>query len=407
MAEKRTVRFVKWLIKVVISYAVFIGIGWLLGRIPAQKIGLSEDMFFDLRMFFMLFGPIYLSLIVKIVLTILAAIKHKENDTAEQNRGVLLAVTAILMPANLSNAQTAADLSSGLIESKGLKSLNRSKRYNLKGKRFLNIFLPIAFYMLILEILTLLVCIVTFAPLSNAASNAFIFTIALTALLLLLIPLILTFISGFKGDKAEHEIKRDKERQAAVVSGNLVLETDPIRRKQYLRLPKLLVLAVCPGSFLLSFLVLYFTKNHQDQLAVLMLRQPFMALAAASIFAVIPLLLYWANCWANCSGTSLVQRVYLSENRLCYTGYSGSMDERVEFAFVLLRLENYSVGKRSIRIQGTFTRKTKDAYGAHQKNAFSKTLWIPRTFPVKQEQILLDFLRKAAADHASFDQHVE
>ena len=116
------------------------------------------------------------------------------------------------------------------------------------------------------------------------------------------------------------------------MSGNLVLETDPIRRKQYLRLPKLLVLVVCPGSFLLSFLVLYFTKNHQDQLAVLMLRQPFMALAAASIFAVIPLLLYWANC----SGTSLVQRVYLSENRLCYTGYSGSMDERVEFAFVLL-----------------------------------------------------------------------
>ena len=60
MAKKRTVRFGKWLLKVVISYAVFIGIGWLLGRIPAQKIGLSEDMFFDLRMFFMLFGPIYL-----------------------------------------------------------------------------------------------------------------------------------------------------------------------------------------------------------------------------------------------------------------------------------------------------------------------------------------------------------
>lgn len=257
--------------------------------------------------------------------------------------------------------------------------------------------------MLILEILTLLVCIVTFAPLSNAASNAFIFTIVLTALLLLLIPLILTFISGFKGDKAEHERKRDKERQAAVVSGNLVLETDPIRRKQYLRLPKLLVLAVCPGAFLLSFLVLYFTKNHQDQLAVLMLRQPFMALAAASIFAVIPLLLYWANC----SGTSLVQRVYLSENRLYYTGYSGSMDERVEFAFVLLRLENYSVGKRSIRIQGTFTRKTKDAYGAHQKNAFSKTLQLPRTFPAEQERILLDFLRKAAVNHASFDQRVQ
>lgn len=403
MAEKRIIRFEKWILKVVISYAVFIGIGWLLGRIPAEKIGLSEDMFFDLRMFFMLFGPIYLTLIVKIVLTILAVIKHKEKDTAEQNRGVLLAFTAILMLANLSNAQTMADLSSGLIESKGLKSLNRSKRYNLKGKRFLNVFLPIAFYILILEILTLLVCIVIFAPLSNAASNIFIFTIALTAMMLLVIPLILALISGFKGDKAEHEEKRKMEKLDAVSSGDLVLETDLIRRKQYLRLPKLLVLLVCPVVLLLSFFVLFLTKNYHDYFVILLLRQLFMALAGTAFLSVIPLLLYWANC----SGTSLVQRVYLSENRLCYTGYSGSMDQRVEFAFVLLRLEGYSLGRRSIRIRGTFTRKTKDAYGTHQKSAFSKTLWIPRAFPVKQEQILLDFLRKAAADHASFDQHVE
>ena len=393
MAEKRIIRFEKWILKVVISYAVFIGIGWLLGRIPAEKIGLSEDMFFDLRMFFMLFGPIYLTLIVKIVLTILAVIKHKEKDTAEQNRGVLLAFTAILMLANLSNAQTMADLSSGLIESKGLKSLNRSKRYNLKGKRFLNVFLPIAFYMLILEILTLLVCIVIFAPLSNAASNIFIFTIALTAMMLLVIPLILALISGFKGDKAEHEEKRKMEKLDAVSSGDLVLETDLIRRKQYLRLPKLLVLLVCPVVLLLSFFVLFLTKNYHDYFVILLLRQLFMALAGTAFLSVIPLLLYWANC----SGTSLVQRVYLSENQLCYTGYSGSMDQRVEFAFVLLRLEGYSLGRRSIRIRGTFTRKTKDAYGTHQKSAFSKTLRIPRTFSVEQEGILLDFLLKTAA----------
>lgn len=393
MAEKRIIRFEKWILKVVISYAVFIGIGWLLGRIPAEKIGLSEDMFFDLRMFFMLFGPIYLTLIVKIVLTILAAIKHKEKDTAEQNRGVLLAFTAILMLANLSNAQTMADLSSGLIESKGLKSLNRSKRYNLKGKRFLNVFLPVAFYMLILEILTLLVCIVIFAPLSNAASNIFIFTIALTAMMLLVIPLILALISGFKGDKAEHEEKRKMEKLDAVSSGDLVLETDLIRRKQYLRLPKLLVLLVCPVVLLLSFFVLFLTKNYHDYFVILLLRQLFIALAGTAFLSVIPLLLYWANC----SGTSLVQRVYLSENRLCYTGYSGSMDQRVEFAFVLLRLEGYSLGRRSIRIRGTFTRKTKDAYGTHQKSAFSKTLRIPRTFSVEQERILLDFLLKTAA----------
>ena len=51
MTEKRAVRFGKWLLKVVTSYAVFTGIGWMLGRIRAEKIGISEDMFFDLRMF--------------------------------------------------------------------------------------------------------------------------------------------------------------------------------------------------------------------------------------------------------------------------------------------------------------------------------------------------------------------
>ena len=58
-------------------------------------------------------------------------------------------------------------------------------------------------------------------------------------------------------------------------------------------------------------------------------------------------------------------------------------------------------------------RKGKNAYGAHQKNAFSKMLWIPRTFPVKQEQILLDFLRQhrtiwqehSAKDFASYESY--
>ena len=54
MAEKRAVRFGKWLIKVAISYMVFIGIGWLLGRIPAGRFGLPEEMLLNLRMFLML-----------------------------------------------------------------------------------------------------------------------------------------------------------------------------------------------------------------------------------------------------------------------------------------------------------------------------------------------------------------
>ena len=370
------------------SYAVFIAVGLLLALVPASQIGLSEEMFLDLRMFFMMFGPIYLTLIVKIILTFLSAIKGRTKDIAEKNRGILFAVTALLLFANLSNAETISDLTAGYIQGKGLRSLEKSKRYSMKGKRFLNVFLPVGFYLLILEMLTLLVCIVTFAPLSRVASNAFIFTISLTALLLLLVPLILSFISGYQGDKAEHKERRAQEKQKAVQSDMLVLETDPVRRKRYLRLPKILALLVCPGVCLISGSVLALTKDAQDLLTVQLLRAPFLALMAIAAFSFIPLLMYWMNC----SGTSLVQRVYLAQNQLRYSGYSGSMEERVEFTFTLIQLERYRVGKRAICIRGQFTKKTKDACGTHQKDLFTKTLWLPRTFPPEQEQALLQFL---------------
>jgi len=107
------------------------------------------------------------------------------------------------------------------------------------------------------------------------------------------------------------------------------------------------------------------------------------------MFSFIPLLMYWMNC----SGTSLVQRVYLAQGQLHYTGYSGSMEERVEFVFTLLQLEGCHVGKRSICIRGQFNKKTKDAYGSHRKGSFTKTLHLPRTFPPEQEQVLVEFLR--------------
>ena len=166
MQEKRRVRFGKWLIKVVVSYAVFIGIGLLFSFVPARQVGMSEGMFLNLRMFFMLLGPIYLTLIVKIILLFLATIKGRTKDIAEKNRGILFAVTALLLFANLSNAETISDLTAGYIQGKGLRNLEKSKRYSMKGRRFLNVFLPVGFYLLILEILTLLVCIVIFAPLS-------------------------------------------------------------------------------------------------------------------------------------------------------------------------------------------------------------------------------------------------
>lgn len=398
LREKGSIRFGKWLLKVMVSYAVFIAVGQLLSLVPAGQLGLSWTALQNLRMFFMLFGPIYLTLIVKIILTFFAAAKGMVKDTAEKNRGVLFAVTALLLFANLTNAETMSDFTTGYIQGKGLWNLKKSKRYSMKGKRFLNVFLPVGFYLLILELLTLLVCIVTFAPLSRIVSNTFICLIALTALLLFLIPFILFFLPGYQGDKAEQEEKRAREKQKAVQSDILVLETDPVRRKRYLRLPKILALLVCPGVCLISGFVLALTKNSQNFFAVQLLRIPFLSLMAAAAFSFIPLLMYWTNC----SGTSLVQRVYLAQNQLYYTGYSGSMEEQVEFTFLLLQLESCRVGKRAIRIRGQFTKRTKDSYGTRQKGPFTKTLWLPRTFPVEQEQVLLQFLHdKTAQVYAS------
>ena len=83
-------------------------------------------------------------------------------------------------------------------------------------------------------------------------STEFIFAIALTALLLLFAPLIHGFVCHYQGDKAEHAERLAKEKQAAVRGDYLLLETDSVRRKQYLRFPKLLFLTVCPGCLLVS-----------------------------------------------------------------------------------------------------------------------------------------------------------
>lgn len=136
MQEKRNIRFGKWVLKVVVSYAVFIIIGLLVSLVPASRLGLTEGMFFNLRMFFMLFGPIYLTLVVKIILTFLTAIKGQTKDIAEKSRGVLFAITALLLFANLSNAQTVSDFTTGYIQGKGLRNLEKNKRYSMKGKRF-------------------------------------------------------------------------------------------------------------------------------------------------------------------------------------------------------------------------------------------------------------------------------
>ena len=47
MQEKRSVRFGKWILKVVASYAVFIAIGLLLSLVPAGELGLPDSSVFQ------------------------------------------------------------------------------------------------------------------------------------------------------------------------------------------------------------------------------------------------------------------------------------------------------------------------------------------------------------------------
>lgn len=237
MKSSSAARFGKWLCKVVIVYGLFILIGLLLGQIPAHRLGLRESLYWDIRMCFMLFGPIYLTLIIKIILTIVAAIRGQNHDKAEQGRRFSIYASGLLLFFNLASAQTVSDFATGYMQGKGLQTLSRSSRFSLKGKRFLAAFFPLYLYLLVLELVTLLVCIIILAPLSRTVSHVFITLIALTALLLLLVPMILSFVSGYQGDKAEHQVKSDAEKAAAQQAAYLVMESDPKRRKAFLLQP--------------------------------------------------------------------------------------------------------------------------------------------------------------------------
>lgn len=389
MSAKRTGRLGKWLCKALGSYAAFIALGMLLSRIPAEQIGLHEPMFTNLRMCFMLFGPIYLTLIAKILLAFIASARGQVRDVAEDGRGILFTLTALLLLVNLSQAQTVSDLASGHVQGKGLRTLQNSRNVSPRGKRFLNVFLPVCTYLLILELLTLLVSILCFAPLSRAASNAWIVSIAVTALCLLCIPLILSLVTGFQGDRARHAKKLAREKQDALRSEHLVLESDPVRRKEFLHAARRLLLL---PLFCLLFcgVGLRLTRDVPLTSAIQFGRNLWMFLSAASLFSCFLLLLYWANC----SGTSLVQRIVLSHDQFCYSGYSGSMDERVSFSFTLTQLISWRVGRRWIRICGQFQKTTQDVHGTSHKLLPRKTLYLPRTFSHEQEQALLQFLQR-------------
>ena len=159
----------------------------------------------------------------------------------------------------------------------------------------------------------------------------------------------------------------------------------------------MLDLLVCPGLWLISGTVLAFTKDSQDFLFIQLLRRPFLALMVIAAFSFFFLLIYWANC----AGTSLVQRVYLGESKLAYAGYSDSMEERVKFVFTLLSLESYRVGKRAICIRGQFSKKQKTSTEFIKKGLCERRCGFPALFQKSRRGRCWIFCGKQASTQIS------
>lgn len=370
------------LIKVIECYIIFMIIGYFLSLLPQA----SQPIYYNLRMFFMVLGPIYLMLIIQIIKTF----RKQDEHTVEKGSHLSLMIISFLFMGRLLDSQKPYDLVETNLINKGLRHMSHSEVHSFKIRHFLNIFMPVCFYFLILEILILFICIVTFAPLSDSISNGFIFAITLTLLMLIIFPLILLFISKYHTDQSLHKEKLVQDKEMAIDSNYLVLESDPVCRQQFLRFPKILFLLICPTILFFSFIVLFLTKNHLYSEIIATLRIIFSTFALVSLLAFLPLLIYWMNC----SGTSKVQRIYIHENQFIYAGYSGSMEDRSEFSFILIHLDSLIIKRRALWIKGTFIKKTCDAYGTHQKKIAHKRLWIPRTFSLNQEETLISFLKK-------------
>lgn len=96
------------------------------------------------------------------------------------------------------------------------------------------------------------------------------------------------------------------------------------------------------------------------------LRYPLIAVTAASLFLLLPLLMWWMDC----SGRSLTQTIEIDpETRsLAYTLTAGSGSERRNHSLLLTRVHSYKVGPRCITVRCTCD------------DGKTRTIFAPRTF---------------------------
>ena len=79
--KKQAPRFAKWLAKAAAAYLFFFLTGLLMGLVPAGSLGLSGPAFFSLRMCWMLLGPVYVTLVARLILAFLPAACTRTNET--------------------------------------------------------------------------------------------------------------------------------------------------------------------------------------------------------------------------------------------------------------------------------------------------------------------------------------
>ncbi len=103
--------FKKRMIKVIVCYAIFIFIGQLMSLFPQSAL----PIFYDLRMFFMIFGPIYFMLILRIIHTF-------QNQKKEQGRTLLFTLLSFLFMHHSDH-----DLTETVLINKGLRQIHNGK----------------------------------------------------------------------------------------------------------------------------------------------------------------------------------------------------------------------------------------------------------------------------------------
>ena len=127
------------------------------------------------------------------------------------------------------------------------------------------------------------------------------------------------------------------------------LKTNERRRKQILRPIRAVFLGVTLGLPVLGILLLKVLPRslyYQNFLGCFL---------AFCVFSFIPSLIILGLYYADCSGTSLVQKLYLYPDKLVYSGYSGQGYQQIRYLSVIDSIDSYHVGKWKIRLNGKLT----------------------------------------------------